>query len=193
VLSQQPNTLALQTALFCGYAQARCNGTTATNAYAAAFDWADSSVVTNSVSVSNTVSNKSRADGRGTRQGSELNQGLRYSPDIYFNDTYGVPGQAPVVYQRIPAVLNMAINSWIKAVFGELILLVRQYTARGYAAVAVHGVLAAALNMAINSWIKAALVKYQEWQSADGAVSRGLCMLPCFQGDSLNTLTSGIV
>jgi hypothetical protein len=113
VLSQQLNTLALQTALYCGYAQARCNGTTATNAYAAAFDWTDSSVVTNS------VSNRSQADRRGTKQGSGLIQGLRYSPDIYFNDTYGVPGQAPVVYQRIPAVLNMAINSWIKAAFGE--------------------------------------------------------------------------
>jgi hypothetical protein len=117
VLSQQRDTLALQTALYCGYAQARCNGTTATNAYAAAFDWADSSVVTNS------VGNKSRTNGRGTSKGSMLgsglNQGLRYSPDIYFNDTYGVPGQAPVVYQRIPAVVNMAINSWVKTTFGE--------------------------------------------------------------------------
>jgi hypothetical protein len=114
VLSQQSNSLALQTTLYCGYAQARCNGTTATNAYVAAFDWADSSIV-----VTNNVTNKSQAAGRSTAQGLEAGQGLMYSPDIYFNDTYGVPGQAPVVYQRVPAVLNMAINSWIKAAFGE--------------------------------------------------------------------------
>jgi hypothetical protein len=108
VLSQQPNALALQTTLYCGYAQARCNGTTAANAYAAAFDWADS-IVTDS------VINKPQGTSRDLKEDGVL----RFSPDIYYNDTYGVPGQAPVVYQRIPAVLNMAINSWIKAAFGE--------------------------------------------------------------------------
>jgi hypothetical protein len=115
VLSQQPNSLALQTTLFCGYSQARCNGTTATNAYAAAFDWADSSV-TNNVGNRNNMSQLVR---QGSSRGLTEDRVFRFTPDIYYNDTYGIPGQAPVVYQRIPAVLNMAINSWIKAAFGE--------------------------------------------------------------------------
>jgi hypothetical protein len=57
--------------------------------YAAAFDWRDTS-------------------------------GSSFKPDLYYNDTYGLPrNEAPTVYQRVPAVLNMAVNSWLKNVLGE--------------------------------------------------------------------------
>eukprot|EP00878_Enallax_costatus_P029362 GHUV01031828.1.p1 GENE.GHUV01031828.1~~GHUV01031828.1.p1 ORF type:complete len:358 (+),score=108.17 GHUV01031828.1:135-1076(+) len=88
VTAYQPSKDDLQHTLYCGYYQARCNGTTSTNQYAAAFDWRDSS-------------------------------STRFAPDLYYNDTYGLPNnEAPTKYQRVPQVLNMAVNSWLKTVLG---------------------------------------------------------------------------
>jgi hypothetical protein len=43
-----------------------------------------------------------------------------FKPDLYYNDTYGLPqGEAPTVYQRVPQVLNMAVNSWLRNTLGE--------------------------------------------------------------------------
>jgi hypothetical protein len=57
--------------------------------YAAAFDWKDSSATA-------------------------------FKPDLYYNDTFGLPrNEAPTVYQRVPQVLNMAVNSWLRNVLGE--------------------------------------------------------------------------
>jgi hypothetical protein len=69
-----------------------CNNThnTTYRRYAAAFDWRDTSATA-------------------------------FKPDLYYNDTYGLPrNEAPTVYQRVPQVLNMAVNSWLKNVLGEL-------------------------------------------------------------------------
>jgi hypothetical protein len=41
VMLKAADAEALQRTLYCGYFQARCNGTWNTNAYAAAFDWRD--------------------------------------------------------------------------------------------------------------------------------------------------------
>jgi hypothetical protein len=93
-----------------------------------------------------------------------------------------------VVYHWIPAVLNMAINSWIKAAFGEVTILVRQYTAGGYAAVAVHGVVAAALSMAINSLIKAAFGKYKRMAACSWRCQSGdFACCHVLKADSFNT------
>jgi hypothetical protein len=71
---QQSSAEELQRTLYCGYYQARCNGSSATNQYAAGFDWRGSNV-------------------------------SRFSPDLYYNDTYGLPrNEAPTVYQRVPQV-----------------------------------------------------------------------------------------
>lgn len=89
VMASQQTREELQRTLYCGYYQARCNGTTTTNQYAAAVDWRDTSAT-------------------------------RFAPDLYYNDTYGLPrNEAPTVYQRVPQVLNMAVNSWLKTVLGE--------------------------------------------------------------------------
>jgi len=89
VMVDQPSAKDLQRTLYCGYYQARCNGTTSTNQYAAAFDWKDTNFT-------------------------------RFAPDLYYNDTYGLPkNDAPTIYQRVPQVLNMAVNSWLKQVLGK--------------------------------------------------------------------------
>ncbi|KAF6264708.1 hypothetical protein COO60DRAFT_1482014 [Scenedesmus sp. NREL 46B-D3] len=89
VMQRQASAEELQRTLYCGYHQARCNGSSTTNQYAAGFDW------------------------RGTNVS-------RFAPDLYYNDTYGLPrNEAPAVYQRVPQVLNMAVNSWLKSVLGE--------------------------------------------------------------------------
>ena len=43
-----------------------------------------------------------------------------FEPDIYFNDTYGLPvgTAAPTVYQRIPATINLAVNAWLRTYLG---------------------------------------------------------------------------
>lgn len=90
VMVREPDAAALQRALYCGYHQARCDGSSGTQQYAAAFDW------------------------RSTRRGA-------FVPHLYFNDTYGLPrNEAPTVYQRVPQVLNMAVNSWLKNTLGVL-------------------------------------------------------------------------
>jgi hypothetical protein len=44
----------------------------------------------------------------------------RFEPDIFFNDTYGLPnGATPTIYQRIPQAVNMAVNSWLRTFVGE--------------------------------------------------------------------------
>ncbi|KAF8065710.1 ABCA3 [Scenedesmus sp. PABB004] len=89
VLTPAPDAAALQRTLYCGYYQARCNGTPGTNQYAAAFDWGASNASV-------------------------------FAPDLYYNDTWGLPrNEAPTVYQRVPAVLSMAVNAWLKRVLGE--------------------------------------------------------------------------
>ncbi|WIA37022.1 hypothetical protein OEZ86_014006 [Tetradesmus obliquus] len=89
VLQPQSDAQQLQRSLYCGYYQARCNGSSTTNQYAAGFDWRGSNV-------------------------------SRFAPDLYYNDTWGLPrNEAPTVYQRVPQVLNMAVNSWLKSVLGE--------------------------------------------------------------------------
>jgi hypothetical protein len=44
VLQQQADATELQRTLYCGYHQARCNGSSTTNQYAAGFDWRGSNV-----------------------------------------------------------------------------------------------------------------------------------------------------
>ena len=41
---------------------------------------------------------------------------------MYFNDTYGLPLTAqPTVYQRVPQVFNLAVNSWFRSFIGGLL------------------------------------------------------------------------
>jgi hypothetical protein len=43
----------------------------------------------------------------------------RFEPDIYYNDTYGMPsGASPTTYQRVPQVINMAVNAWMRTFLG---------------------------------------------------------------------------
>ena len=43
-----------------------------------------------------------------------------FEPDIYFNDTYGLPyGTQPTVYQRAPQALNLAVNAWLRTFVGD--------------------------------------------------------------------------
>ena len=76
--------------LYCGYYQSRCSATSGSQQYTAAFDWRSTNV-------------------------------RRFEPEIYYNDTYGLPtSQSQVtVYQRIPALVNMAVNSWLRTFVGE--------------------------------------------------------------------------
>jgi hypothetical protein len=44
---------------------------------------------------------------------------------MYFNDTYATPddgGEVGTKYVRKPQLLNMAVNSWLKTVIGELLM-----------------------------------------------------------------------
>ena len=39
---------------------------------------------------------------------------------MYYNDTYGLATQTQsTVYQRIPEVFNLAVNSWVRTFVGE--------------------------------------------------------------------------
>ncbi len=76
--------------LYCGYYQSRCGEGKGPQQLTAAFDW--------------------RATG-----------GRRFEPQVYYNDTYGLATQTqPTVYQRIPQVFNMAVNSWMRTFVGGL-------------------------------------------------------------------------
>lgn len=74
VMQQQDSASDLQRTLYCGYYQARCNGTSAANQYAAAFDWRGSNA---------------------TRFALDL-----YYNDTYGLPK----NEAPTVYQRVPQV-----------------------------------------------------------------------------------------
>jgi hypothetical protein len=76
VLAKAANAEGLQRTLYCGYFQSRCNGSSATNAYAAAFDWRDTG-------------------------GSKFTPDLLYN-DTYSASTDSTTGHA--VYQRLPQV-----------------------------------------------------------------------------------------
>ncbi|KIZ07740.1 hypothetical protein MNEG_0209 [Monoraphidium neglectum] len=75
--------------LYCGYYQSRCGGVTGSQQYTAAYDWRSTTA-------------------------------KRFEPEIYYNDTYGLPVTASqgTVYQRLPAVINLAVNAWIRTFVG---------------------------------------------------------------------------
>ncbi|KAI8472690.1 MAG: P-loop containing nucleoside triphosphate hydrolase protein [Monoraphidium minutum] len=74
--------------LYCGYYQARCDGTIGSQQLPAAYDW-------------------------------RATDGARFEPDIYYNDTYGLPNSAsPTSYQRVPAIINAAVNAWLRTFVG---------------------------------------------------------------------------
>lgn len=73
----------------------------------------------------------------------------RFEPEVYYNDTFGLATSTqPTVYQRIPQVFNLAVNSWMRTFVGE----------RGVCRVSRGGVLAACqgrvFKVAVNSWMR---------------------------------------
>jgi hypothetical protein len=91
VVTRYINTVPqLQEKLYCGYRQARCDGSSAANQYAAAYDWQATS---NSYFQPNIYYNDTMGLA-GTQAGRTL-------------------------YQRLPEALNMAVNSWIGRTLGN--------------------------------------------------------------------------